>query len=117
MFFFLTPDTRHLKPRDFSFGVPTLWAGPRFGAWNLIFCNAPPLWSGSKRGGLRDLVVYLFSSYAGLRGVTIEADVTCTKEGDQIGAVSLGPISSLLHSNQKLQPALEQSSIALLKQS
>jgi hypothetical protein len=22
---------------NFSFGVPTLWAGPRFGAWNLGF--------------------------------------------------------------------------------
>ena len=28
---------------DFSFGVPTLWAGPQFGAWNLIFYNALPL--------------------------------------------------------------------------
>jgi hypothetical protein len=42
----------------------------------------------------------MIESDSGLRGVTIEADVTSTKAGDQVGAVALGPISSLLHSNQ-----------------
>jgi hypothetical protein len=35
---------------NFSFGVPTLWAGPRFGAWNLIFCNAPSLRQTAAKG-------------------------------------------------------------------
>jgi hypothetical protein len=38
-FFFLTPDTRNLAPCNFSCGVPILWAGPRFGGWDLIFCG------------------------------------------------------------------------------
>jgi hypothetical protein len=40
----------------------------------------------------------MIESYSGLRGVTIEADITSTKAGDQVGAVALAAINSLLHS-------------------
>jgi hypothetical protein len=43
---------------NFSFGVPTLWAGPQFGACNLIFFNTLPLWGITQSLIVQALILY-----------------------------------------------------------